>query len=529
VSAGSPGGGVSRRHFLNLVGAAGGATAVYRTMAAMGLLAVPRAYAGPPALEPGSGNGTRIVILGAGIAGMTAAYELRKAGYACQILEARARPGGRNWTIRGGDAVEEREFRQICEFERAPHLYFNAGPARLPHHHHAILGYCREFGVPLEILINDNRAALFQSDAAFDGKPVEGRRIIADGRGAIAELLAKAISRAALDDAVDAEDKERLLAFLRNFGALDRDNAYRGSSRAGFAALPGAGDTPGRLNETLALKELVRANFWYANFAEGFDFAPTMLQPVGGMDGIAKAFAARLGDTIRDETVVTEIRRSGAGARIQFRDRDGAAQTVEADFVICTIPLPVLAAMSADFAPETAAAIRAGHYVKAAKVAFEARRRFWEEDEHIYGGISWTDREVTQIWYPSHAFHAQKGILLGAYIWSDEIGEAFGKMSARDRLELALRGGETLHRKYRQELGQGVSLAWGNVPFSEGAWAAWERADRAGAYAVLNRPDGPVHFAGEHLSYLTGWQEGAVLSAHEAVAAIAERVKAKHG
>jgi monoamine oxidase len=173
-------------------------------MAAMGLLPVPEAYAGPPALPPGSGDGTTIAILGAGIAGMTAAYELRKAGYDCRILEARSRPGGRNWTIRAGDRIVERDTAQACVFDAEPHLYLNAGPARLPPHHRGILSYCREFGVPLEVMVNDNRAALFQDDRAFGGKPVVARRVINDGRGFIAELLAKAIDGTALDATVAA-------------------------------------------------------------------------------------------------------------------------------------------------------------------------------------------------------------------------------------------------------------------------------------------------------------------------------------
>ena len=80
---------LTRRRFINLVGKAGGVAAAYNTMAAMGLLAVPPAHARPPSLPGGSGRGTRVIILGAGIAGMTAAYELAKAGYECVILEAR--------------------------------------------------------------------------------------------------------------------------------------------------------------------------------------------------------------------------------------------------------------------------------------------------------------------------------------------------------------------------------------------------------------------------------------------------------
>src|SRR5437870_13026926 len=125
--------GFSRRRFLHLVGKAGGAGAAYRTMAAMGLLAVPDAYAGPPELPSGSGAGVKVVIIGAGIAGMVAAYELGKAGYACRVLEARSRPGGRNWSLRGGDAVEETGGRQEVAWDAGEHMYFNPGPARIPY------------------------------------------------------------------------------------------------------------------------------------------------------------------------------------------------------------------------------------------------------------------------------------------------------------------------------------------------------------------------------------------------------------
>src|ERR1043166_6496303 len=155
---------LTRRRFINLVGRAGGYAAVYNTMAAMGLLPVP-AYAGPPQLAPGSGRGVRVVILGAGIAGLTAAYELTKAGYDCVMLdardragagartsaltpayeltragydcpvpEARDRPGRRAWTLRGGDRVEETGSVQTVAWANGEHLYFNAGPARLPQH-----------------------------------------------------------------------------------------------------------------------------------------------------------------------------------------------------------------------------------------------------------------------------------------------------------------------------------------------------------------------------------------------------------
>ena len=109
---------------------------------------------------------------------------------------------GRNWTLRGGDTVEEVDSTQRIAWEAADHLYFNPGPARLPHHHQGILGYCRELGVPVEVMVNDNRAAWLHDDNAFGGMPQRARAVINDQRGYVAELAAKAVDAAALGDPV---------------------------------------------------------------------------------------------------------------------------------------------------------------------------------------------------------------------------------------------------------------------------------------------------------------------------------------
>ncbi len=204
---------LTRRQLIDRVALAGGYGAAYVTMQQLGLLAMPVAYAGPPGLAQGSGTGTSVVILGAGLAGMTAAYELGKAGYDCRILEARDRAGGRCWTIRRGTRVEEIDKEtQTCAFDDG--LYFNPGPARIPGHHRAVLGYCKAFGVDLEVLVNANRGALFHDEDRFDGKPIESRELYHDFRGYVAELLAKALDTAALDDTLTPGDKQRLGDFL---------------------------------------------------------------------------------------------------------------------------------------------------------------------------------------------------------------------------------------------------------------------------------------------------------------------------
>ena len=521
---------VTRRGFLNLVGRAGGATALYETMAAMGLLPVPTAYAGPPELPHGSGSGTHVVILGAGIAGMTAAYELARAGYRCTILEARERTGGRNWTLRRGDVVDELDSRQRSTFAAGREMYFNTGPARIPQHHQALLAYCRKFGVALEARVNDNRNAFFQSDKAFGGRPVRARQFINDGRGYIAELLAKAVNQQALDEAVTADDRERFLAMVRQFGALDRDFRYKGSARAGFGEWPGAGDQPGKLLAPLALSEMLRTEFAYfqINWGDLIDFAPTMLQPVGGMDRIARAFERRVRPMLRLGAEVREIRRAGEGVRVLYRRRgSGRLHALQADFCIVTLPLSVLGTVAADFSPAYKQAIASASYGKAVKLAFQAKRRFWEEDDGIYGGISWTEQDITQIWYPTGGYHGRTGILLGAFVWTDAIAERFGALTPEERNRLAATNGAKLHASYAEEVEHGISVAWAKVPYNLGAWVHWTPEGRKTAYATLIEPDGPIYFAGEHMSYVTAWQEGAVLSAQAVVRALAERVRSR--
>ena len=512
---------MTKRQFLKSVGLAAGAAAVYKTMEALDLVGLGVANAAPPPeLPANSGYGKRVVILGAGIAGMAAAYELAKAGYDCTILEASGRAGGRNLTARSGDVISEVDSRQWVDFDVEDHLYANMGPARIPYHHRTILGYCKEFGVELEVFLNDNRGALFHHLDAFGGNAVVGRRVTTDLRGYIAELLAKAINRKALDEELSGEDKGRVLDMLVEYGDLDPDHLYKGSSRSGFRGEQvNAGLAGGVPNDPLSFGELLRSDFWEykLHFGEFLDQNSTLFQPVGGMDAIAKAFEERVHGLIKYESVVEEIRKTSNGARIVYN----GGQAMEADFAICTIPAPVLKDIPNDFSPETQAAIESTTFVPAVKIGFQTRRRFWEEDHAIYGGISWTNQDITQIWYPANGFHRDKGVIMGAYIWDDRPGqgERFANMTPPDRLRVAIADGENIHPGYGQEIESGVSRAWSKVPFQKGAWPESYAAPEA-----LKVPDGAIYFAGDQTTSLPGWQEGAALSAHAVVNAIHERM-----
>jgi len=233
---------VTRRDLLSLIGAVSGSAAMYHAMTSLGF-ASDSPYKGPVKLE-GDPKGASVLILGAGLAGMTAALELRKAGYNVRILEFNDRPGGRNWTLRGGDAYTEiGGLRQNCEFEQG--LYFNPGPWRIPYHHRAVLDYCKRLGVALEPFIQLNHNAYLHATDAFGGTPQRVRDIKADLQGHVSELLAKATQQGRLDETLSQEDREILLEALRSWGALDANYAYKANfvsgSYRGFAKAPGGG------------------------------------------------------------------------------------------------------------------------------------------------------------------------------------------------------------------------------------------------------------------------------------------------
>jgi monoamine oxidase len=516
---------ISRRAFIDAIGYTAGATGFQRTLGAMGLLPTPTAFARAPTLPPDHGKSKKVVILGAGIAGLVAAYQLKRAGYECSIIEARSRPGGRVWTLRGGDQIVETMSTQRVIWNDRRHLYFNAGAARISHHHTGLLAYCREFDIPLEVFVSDNRAALLQTEYAFEGKPQQLRRVIMDGRGAIAALAAKAVPSA------NAELQKLLMAF----GHLQPDMTYNGTGWAGYSTPPGGGLQSGVALDPLPIEEIAKAVRDFPDdprffnpllamiFAEVWDQSPTMLQPVGGMDAISRAFAKRLGSTIQYNMQVTKIERTDNTARIIWRNLiNRQTGAIESDFVICTLPLTVLQSIPTDFSPSLKKAVDGGVqcYVPAAKLGLYSKRRWWETDLQLYGGISWTSRDITQIWYPSHGFHEKDGILTGAYLW-DSLGKDFSRKTPAQRLVTALEDGERIHPRYSDLVSEGISVAWSNIPFSEGGWCEWTDGPRATYYPILVAGEGPFYFAGEHVSYVQGWQEGAVQSAHETICRIA--------
>jgi len=520
---------MTRRELLTLIGRLAGSGVMYQAMNSLSF-ASNSTFTQPVVLR-GAPKGASILILGAGLAGLVAAYELRKAGYEVQVLEYQNRPGGRNWTLYGGDVyVELGGFTQRIGFDKG--LYFNPGPWRIPHHHRGILYYAKLLGIAMEPFIEINYSAYLHSTRAFGGKPQRYGAIKADYEGYVAELLAKAVNQQKLDELVTQEDREILLESLRSWGALEDDFRYRkgrrSSFRRGFAKAPGGGLSGLPVySDPIAPSDLLQSRLWASLAAANvFDDQQTLFQPVGGMGSIGAAFGRTLEGLIRYNAKVTEIRQDSRGVTVTFVDtiKGGGLQTARGDWCVCTIPATILSQIPMNVGAPMRAAIDSIPYIAACKVALQMKRRFWEEDDGIHGGITYTDQPIWRICYPSSDFFKPgKAVLLGAYMFGRDAIE-FTALSPEERIARALEQGSKIHPQYREEFEVGASVAWHRVPWALGCASRGWGDGNTEQYENLCAIDGRIVLAGEHVSRIPAWQEGAVLSALDAITRLHERI-----
>jgi monoamine oxidase len=519
----------SRRSLLSMIGVVAGSAAMYHAMTELGY-AEGSNFAGPIKLSPPPPD-TTVLILGAGVAGMVAAMELRDAGYKVRVLEYNGRPGGRNWTLYGGDTYTELGgATQHVQFDSGQ--YINPGPWRLPYHHRGILHYARRLGVALEPFTQVNYNAYVHSTDAYGGKPQRYRQVQADFHGHVAELLSKCTRQNALDQAVSAEDREILMLALRDWGALDENYEYKksfsSSMRRGFATDPGGGIKSVPVpSEPAAFGDLLRSRLWSAiGSGHNYELQSAIFQPKGGMGMIGKAMGKDLGPLIEYNCKVTSIRQDGSGVTVSYVDaRDGKEmRTAAAKWCICTIPTPILAQIPMNVGPQMKAAIDQLPYLAALKVGLQFKRRFWEEDDGIYGGHSYTNLPNALIGYPMWDYFSKgKGVLLGAYTFGRPAYLAASK-PPEERIKDALLHGSQIHPQYMAEFETGVAVAWHRVPWTLGCQGAWTDASREAHYNNLCAIDGRIMLANEHASRLPGWQEGSVLSALDAIGRLHTRV-----
>ena len=307
------------------------------------------------------------------MSGLSAAYELDRAGYDCVILEAQRRAGGRSLTLRRGDTFQEmNQPAQTVEFDEG--LYLNAGPGRIPHHHVNVIDYCRRFGVALQPYIFASRANLAHSSTLGNGRTVPVREALYSLQGHVAELLDKCNAKGALDLPVSGDGRGKAAG---DAGAVRRSHQRAGQGlfvpepvRPRRAGAAGGRRDAGQADLTpMKLEEILRSRLWDDWIFRDADiyWQTSLLEPVGGMDQFWKGFMrqplARQSGTIegliRYAAKVTEI--EVAADKVTVRtDEPGGARTLQADYCVCTIPMPVFARLKTNLpaAYMTAAATR---------------------------------------------------------------------------------------------------------------------------------------------------------------------------
>ncbi len=523
-------GGFSRRTFLEQLSRVGGTALVMAGMQALGF-GIGSAGAEPPKLTGGA-KGRKVIVLGTGVAGLSAAYELSTAGYDVTVLEARDRVGGRSYTARRGTKLTEFGGEpQVCTFDEG--YYINPGPWRIPYMHQGYLHYARKFRVPVELFNNDNDHSFINFEKGkgpLAATPVRKQEVAADMRGYASEMLAKCVRQGALDQEFGPGDKELFLDYLRSEGYLTpADFRYVGTEGRGFDVNPGAGvdPGPGKPSTPHKLGDILQSETWRVlKSVSAFDQQRTMFEPVGGMDQLPAGFVRNLKLSVQLGHVVEKIAQDENSVTVSYATADGQRGSVTADYCVCTIPLSVLKSIDVQCAPKFKEAMNGVAYALVGKIGLQMKTRFWEEKYNIYGGhIYVDDPDIQSISFPSTGWLGEKGVLLGYY----GHGAAAAKVSAlslEGRRQFALAAGKKTFPEYADACDSAFSIAWHRVPFNLGGWAQWTEEGRATYYPTLCEPDGRLYLAGEHLSYITGWQEGGIESAWQQIGKLHARVHA---
>jgi monoamine oxidase len=454
-------------------------------------LATPSEGLGPRVGEP-----KRVVVIGAGIAGLVAAHELQRSGHDPIVLEANQRVGGRVYTIRSF----------------APGLYGEGGAMRIPRVHDLTLGYCAEFGLELRPFVMGNPKALVH---------VGGQRMTAADAEAEPTRLA-----------FDLEPHERGRSFGRLWDVATAD------LRAMLAEDDDAGwERIVRDYDQYSLREFLESRGWsegaiemygVMNFVEsdldnsvieefreslGHAFED-MQEIVGGMDLLPAAFYAGLRDRVRFGAEVLGIGQDADGVTVHYRTLAGRA-SAHGDYAICTLPFSILRHLEVAprFSREKARAIRQLNYSESTKILFQVRHRFWETEDGIRGGTTATDLPIRRIVYPSHPADdgSERGVLLASYTWSQD-ATRWAAMDPESRLEQALDDVAQIHPSVRAAFEGGASQAWSTDPYAAGAFALFAPGQQTQLQADIVRPEGRVHFAGEHCSLHHAWIQGALES-----------------
>jgi len=505
---------LTRRRFLEQLGVIGGSSLVMSAMQSLDLMA---GQAGERPVLSGRPARAKVLVLGAGVSGLVVGYELGKLGYDFQILEARERVGGLNWTVRKGTEHTEIDGgeRQVCTFDEGQ--YVNVGPWRIPYTHTGVLNYCKELNVPLQIFMNEAEGSYFfyEGNAAgsLSNKRVRLREVKADMIGHVNELLVKAVNKHQLDVALTADDQEKLVRFLVSQGYLDAsDRTYKAFTNRG----------PGNPYDFAAL---IQSGFWQRMRSvpptEGTAAAP-MFQPVGGMDQFPKGLQRGIGpNRITFNADVQSVHQSDTGVKVVYLDTKSSKKSeVNADYVVICMPLTVLSTVDINLSPEMMAAVKAVTYSNSAKMGLQMKRRFWEEDDQIFGGYLYSNLPLGEFSYPSYDYWTKKGVLLGLYA-NGPVGDLIDQ-PIKGRIEHVLTHASKVHPQIRQEFESAYAVFWKKVKYNLGGYASGRGNTRRDQ---LSKVENRIVIGSAVTAPFSepDWQEGAVAAGWQALKSVHAR------
>jgi monoamine oxidase len=455
-------------------------------------------------LEPRPQPAKRVIVIGGGLSGLVAAFELRRQGHEPVILEAQHRVGGRIYTLR----------------DFAPGLYAEAGGMRIPRAHDLTLAYCDLFGLELRpfvmgnpkglVFIGGDRMTAAEAEAQPERLPFDfaeherGRTVNQLWDDATREIRAM----------VEREGPSAWDKIVRDY---DKDSIREFMEAKGFSE--GAIEAYGILNfaesgfNTAVVEEL-REDIGKAYV--------DMQEIVGGMDRLPNAFYNDLHDVIRFGAEVTSIDQDPRSVTVHYQTKFGRF-SISGDYAVCSIPFSVLQTVEAikPFSRGKQRAIRQLNYAASTKILLQVRRRRWEELDGIYGGATVTDLPIRRMNYPTPNPHNPRGILLASYTWGQDAAR-WGAMDNETRIEQALEDVARIHPWIGEEFEVGASHAWYDDPWARGAFALFEPEQQTNLQADIVAPEGRVHFAGEHTSLYHAWIQGALESGIRAAREIHE-------
>jgi monoamine oxidase len=455
-------------------------------------------------LEGQARRAKRVVVIGAGLAGLVAAFELKRQGHEVVVLEGQNRVGGRIYTLRSF----------------APGLYAEAGGMRIPRAHDLTLRYCQLFGLPMRPFVMGNPKALVyvggrrMTKEEADSHPERLPFTLEEHeRGGTADqlwesaihdlrLMVERDGPAAWDQIVRDYDQFSLYEFLR----------YRGWSRGAIEYFAVLNFLESDMHNSLV--EILREDIGGAYV--------DMQEIAGGMDLLPNAFYDHLRDEIRLGANVFAIDQDPDGVTVHYKTEAGRFSE-RGDHAIVTLPFSVLRSLEVlkPFSHGKQRAIRQLNYHASTKILFQVRRRFWEDEDGIYGGGTVTDLAIRRMNYPTPDPSTSRGVLLASYTWGQDALQ-WGSMDEETRLEEALDDVARIHPSVRDEYEGGASHAWYSDRWARGAFAMFAPEQQTDLQADIVRPEGRIHFAGEHCSLYHAWIQGALESGIRAAQAIHE-------